>query len=60
MGALELVWPGVAMDAKQTAAALSLTYKNQNHSMCCIDDKRVSDIFLQKPYQNDVDASATH
>jgi hypothetical protein len=23
--------------------------------MCCIDDKRVSDIFLQKPYRNDVD-----
>jgi hypothetical protein len=23
--------------------------------MCCIDDKRVSDILLQKPYRNDVD-----
>jgi hypothetical protein len=40
------------MDAMQTAESLSLTYKDQNHSVCHTNDKQVSDIFLQKLYRN--------
>jgi hypothetical protein len=54
-GALELVWLGIVMDAiMQTADSLSLTYNDQNHSVCHTNDKKVSDIFLQKLYQNAV------
>jgi hypothetical protein len=53
-GSLKLVWPGVAMDAMQTAESLSLTYKDQNHSVCRTNDKKVSDVSLQKLYWNDI------
>lgn len=53
-GQLKLVWPGTCMNAMQVAESLSLTFKDQNHSICRTDSRLVADISLQLLYRNDV------
>jgi hypothetical protein len=55
---LRLVWPSMLFDAQQTAEQLSLTYKDQKHSICRLDPRLNSDIFLQLLYRNDVEGIA--
>jgi hypothetical protein len=52
---LKLVWPSTIFDAQQTTKQLSLMYKDQKHSICHLDPRLNSDIFLQLWYRNDVE-----